>query len=117
YRLPRCWARVESGELPAWRLALIADRTICLSPAAAGFVDARVAPFADTIGPAQLGRLITEATARFDPERTEADRRAAAETRHFDLALADAGVAGTVRVDGDLDLADALDLETAIAAG
>ena len=27
YRLPGCWARVENGELPAWRLALIADRT------------------------------------------------------------------------------------------
>ena len=79
-------------------------------------MDAKVAPFAHTIGPAQLGRLIEEAKARFDPEETEAERLAAAEARHFDIALADAGVTGRVRVDGDVDLADALDLEAAIAA-
>ena len=116
YRLPRCWARVESGELAAWRLAFIADRTLSLSPEGAAFVDAKVAPFAHTIGPAQLGRLVEEATARFDPEATEAARRAAAEAGHFDIGLADVGVTGRVRVDGDLDLADALDLEAAIAA-
>ena len=116
YRLPRCWARLEAGELPAWRLGFIAERTLCLSPQAAGFVDATVAPFAHKIGPAQLGRLIEEAKARFDPEATEAERLAAAQAGHFDIALADAGVTGRVRVDGDLDLADALDLETAVAA-
>jgi hypothetical protein len=79
YRLPRCWARLLAGELPAWRLAFIAERTICLSPEAAAFVDAKVAPFAHKIGPAQLGRLIEEAKARFDPEATEAERQAAAE--------------------------------------
>ena len=71
---------------------------------------------AHKIGPAQLDRLITEAKARFDPEQTEAERAAAAETRHFDINLAQAAVAGTVRVDGELDLADALDLEAAVAA-
>ena len=116
YRLPRCWARVEAGELAAWRLAFIADRTLCLSPEAAAFVDAKVAPFAHTIGPAQLGRLVEEAKARFDPEATEAERLAAAEAGHFDIRIGDAGVTGRVRVDGDLDLADALDLEAAIAA-
>ena len=116
YRLPRCWARLESGQLPAWRLGFIAERTLCLSPDAAGFVDATVAAFAHTIGPAQLGRLIEEAKARFDPEQTEAERLAAAQAGHFDIALADVGVTGRVRVDGNLDLADALDLEAAVAA-
>jgi len=116
YRLPRCWARLVAGELPAWRLAFIADRTLCLPPEAAAFVDAKIVAFAHTIGPAQLDRLIQEATARFDPETTEAARQAAAQAGHFDLALADVGVTGRVRVDGDLDLADALDLEAAIAA-
>ena len=105
-----------AGELPAWRLAFIADRTMCLSPEAAAFVDAKVAPFAHTIGPAQLGRLIEEAKARFDPEATEAERLAAAEAGHFDIALSDVTVSGRVRVDGDVDLADALDLEAAVAA-
>ena len=66
--------------------------------------------------PAQLGRLIEEAKARFDPEATEAERLAAAEAGHFDIALAEVGVNGRVRVDGELDLADALDLEAAVAA-
>ena len=116
YRLPRCWARLEAGELAAWRLAFIADRTLCLSPEAAAFVDAKVAPFAHTIGPAQLGRLVEEATARFDPEATEAARLAAAEARPLRHRPRRCGCPGTVRVDGDLDLADALDLEAAIAA-
>ena len=116
YRLRRCWARLENGDLPAWRLAFVAERTLCLSPEAAGFVDAKVAPFAHKIGPAQLGRLIEEAKARFDPEATEAERQAAAQAGHFDIALADVDVTGRVRVEGDLDLADALDLEAAVAA-
>ena len=116
YRLRRCWARLEAGELAAWRLGFIADRTQCLSPEAAAFVDAHVAPVAHKIGPAQLTRLIEEAKARFDPERTEAERLAAADHRRFDLALTDATVAGTVHIDGEVDLADALDLEAAVAA-
>ena len=86
YRLTSCWTRLVAGELPAWRLSFIADRTMSLSPEAAAFVDAKVAPFAHTIGPAQLGRLIEEAKARFDPEATEAERLAAAEAGHFDIA-------------------------------
>ena len=116
YRLRRCWGRLEAGELPAWRLAFIAERTVCLSPEAAAFVDPQVAAVAHKIGPAQLDRLIDEAKARFDPEATEAERLAAAEAGHFDIALADVGVNGRVRIDGDVDLADALDLEAVVAA-
>ena len=116
YRLRRCWARLEAGELAAWRLGFIADRTQCLSPEAAAFVDAHVAPVAHKIGPAQLTRLIEEAKARFDPEATEAERLAAAETRHLDVQLAQITTAGTVHVEGDLDLADAIDFNTALAA-
>ena len=117
YRLRRCWARLEAGDLQAWRLGFIADRTQCLTPEAAAFVDAHVAPVAHKIGPAQLTRLIEEAKARFDPERTEAERLAAADARHVTVGLADLTVAGTVRIDGEVDLADALDLEAAVAAG
>ncbi len=116
YRLRRCWERLEAGDLQAFRLGYIADRTMTLTPAAAAFVDAHVAPVAHKIGPAQLGRLIEEATARFDPEQTEADRLAAAEVRHLNVDLAQVSVAGTVHVEGDLDLADALDFNTALAA-
>ncbi|WP_028653263.1 HNH endonuclease signature motif containing protein [Nocardioides halotolerans] len=115
YRLKGCWQRLEAGQLPAWKLGHIADRTQCLSPEAAAFVDAMVAPFAHKIGPAQLDRLIQEAMARFDPDALEAERLAAAEAGHFDIYLDQVGVDGRVRVDGDVDLADALDLEAAVA--
>jgi hypothetical protein len=116
YRLTACWGRLVAGQLPAWRLQFIAERTICLSPAAAAFVDAKVAPFAHKIGPAQLERLIEEAKARFDPDQTEAERLAAAETRRLDVLLARVSTGGTVHVEGDLDLADAIDFNAALAA-
>ncbi len=94
---------------------MVADLTLCLPPEAAAFVDAKVAPFAHKVGPAQLARLIEEAKARFDPEALEAERQAAAEAGHFDIGL-DTVRDGRVRVDGDVDLADALDLEAAVAA-
>jgi hypothetical protein len=115
YRLTRCWARLEAGDLPAWRLGMIADQTMALSPAAAAFVDQHVAAVAHTVGPAQLMRLVEEAKARFDPGQTEADRLAAAETRKVDIDLAGVGADGVVSLDAGLDLADALDLETAVA--
>ena len=116
YRLSQCWKRLRAKTLTGWRLGMIAERTMCLSPAAAAFVDAHVAPVAHKIGPAQLVRLVEEAKARFDPEQAEADRAAAAERRHVEVDLAGVGVEGTVHVDADLDLADALDFETAVAA-
>jgi hypothetical protein len=116
YRLVKCWKQLLAGRVPAYRLQFIAERTLCLSPDAAAFVDAMVAPFAHKIGPAQLDRLIQEAIARFDPEQAEAERLAAAEAGRFDIDLDHVGVTGRVHVDGDVDLADALDLEAAVAA-
>ena len=116
YRLRGCWARLEAGALPAWKLGFIADQTLGLSPAAAVYVDQHVAGVAHKIGPAQLARVIEEAKARFDPEQTEKERLTAAEHRHFDLIIDQVSTAGTVHLDADLDLADALDLEAAVAA-
>ena len=117
YRLPACWKRLEAGSLEAWRLGTIADATLCLTRDAAEFVDTHVAPVAHKIGHAQLMRLVEEAQARFDPEQTEADRQAAADARRFDVDLAQVSYDGTVHVEGDLDLADAFDLNTAVSAG
>ena len=117
YRLRRCWGRLEAGELPAWRLGFIAERTLCLSPGGGRRSwTSHVAPVAHKIGPAQLDRLIDEAKARFDPDQTEADRLAAAEAGHFDIRLGRRRGRGPGHVDGDVDLADALDLEAAVAA-
>ncbi len=117
YRLPRLWGRVVAGELSVWRAGRIADHTISLSEAGAAHVDRHLAPVARSCSWAQMDRLVEEAMVRFDPEAAEARRREAAERRHFDLHVDQVTYDGTVHVDGELDLADALDLEDAIRAG
>ena len=77
YRLKVVWARVVAGDLPAWKARRIAEQTLHLTMEAAEFVDRQVAPVAHKIGPVQTDRLITEAVARFMPERAEEDRRRA----------------------------------------
>jgi hypothetical protein len=117
YRLPRVWARVQSGDLQAWRGRRIARETQLLSQEGAAFVDRQVAAFAHRIGPAQLQRLVDEAIARFMPETAQERQRKAADGRHFDIDHDQVSFNGTSRVHGELDLADALDLEAAISAG
>jgi hypothetical protein len=117
HRLPRTWARVRAGDLPAWRARRIAGSTICLTREGAGYVDRQVAPFAHRVGLAQLDRLVEEALVRFDPERAEARRLAAADNRHVTVYTGQVGYDGTVHVQGDLDLADALDLDQALTDG
>jgi len=116
YRLTHCWKQLEDGQLPAWKLGIIAEQTISLPPAAAAFVDAHVAHVAHKIGLAQLTRLVAEAIARYDPDRAETERLAAADSRHLDVRLDQVTTTGTVHLDGDLDLADGIDFNTALAA-
>ena len=117
YRLPRLWVRVQGAELPAWRARRIARLTIPLSPEAAAYVDRHLAHVAHKIGPTTTQRLVEEAIARHDP--AEAERRAAraADRRCFVIDPRETAFEGTRRVYGELDLRDAVDLETAIAAG
>ena len=111
----RLWARVTDGELPWWRAARIADHTLALPMAGAISVDRHLAPVAHKVGIVQTERLCQEALDRFDPQEAEARREAAAEARHVDVPTRDAGRTGTVEVAALVDLADALDLETAVA--
>jgi hypothetical protein len=75
-----------------------------------------VAPVAHKVKPAQVDRLIVEAVARFMPEQAEEDRRQAWDQRHFDIDFDAAGIAGTCPVTGEVDLADAIDLNYAVTA-
>jgi hypothetical protein len=115
YRLPRLLARVQAGKLPIWRAFRIADHTIGLPMAGAAHVDRHLAPVAHSCSWAQLERLVEEAMVRFDPETAAAKRAEAVESRHFDIHTDQVSYDGTVRVDGELDLADALDLDDAIS--
>ena len=115
HRLPRTWARVTAGDLPAWRARRIARSTIALSREAAAYVDAKVAPFAHKIRPTALDRVIEAAIARHMPDEAEARQQASADARHLDIDTRQTGLSGTATVYGTLDLADALDLEAAVA--
>jgi hypothetical protein len=117
HRLPRLWARVQAVELPAWRARRVAEATVALGPEAAAFVDAHVARVAHKVGPAQVDRLVDEAIARFMPETADARRTAAADRRDFTVEHTRVSFDGTSLVHGELDLADALDLEAAISHG
>jgi len=117
HRLPKLWARVQDGSLPAWRARRIAEETLCLSVEAAEYVDRMLAPFAHRTGPAQTQRMVEEAITRFMPDFARERRDRAADGRHVDIETDQVSFAGTSRVHGELDLADALDLEDAIRAG
>jgi len=115
FRLPRLWARVQAGEVRAWRARRVADQTQSLSLEAASFVDAQVAGFADTMGATAVERLVEDAVARFMPDLAQTEREAAAEQRRFTIDRDHVSFAGTSSIEGVLDLADAIDLDTAIA--
>ncbi len=115
YRLPRLWARVIAGEVPVWKVAGSPKPTLSLPMAGAGFVDRHLAPIADKLSYAQLDRTVEEARTRFDPDAAEQRRRDAADGRHFDVHTEQVSYDGTIHIDAELDLADALDLDTAIA--
>src|SRR5215213_7227773 len=124
HRLPRLWAQVQAGRVPAWRARAVAEGTIHTSPAltreAAGFVDAQVAAVAGRIGAAQLDRLLAETIKRYDlagldPAADPEDGYLHVDPRHATLHDDDVHYAGTMRFEAELDLADALDLDRALA--
>src|SRR3954464_9265786 len=117
HRLPRLWARVQAGSLAPWRARRVAEQTLALSMEAAAYVDQMLAPFAHRTGPAQTQRRVEEAITRFMPEYAAEQRDRANEQHYFSIDHDQVSFAGTSRVHGELDLADALDLEDAVRAG
>jgi hypothetical protein len=117
HRLPGVRARLDAGDLPAWRARRIAQATISLPEPGAAYVDRHVAPVAHRVGISTLDRLVEEARVRFDPEEAEARALDAAEARHAKVHLAQVGVDGVVDISAAADLPDALDLEHALRAG
>jgi hypothetical protein len=124
HRLPRLWAQVHAGQVPAWRARAVADTTIHTSPAltpeAAGFVDSQVAAVAGRIGTAQLDRLVAEAIKRYDlatadPAADPEDGWQHVDPRHVTVNTDDVHYAGTLRIEAEVDIADALDLDRAVA--
>ena len=119
HRLPRLWRRVQAGNCPAWKARRIAETTIHtdLAPEAADYVDRQVAPFAHRMGTAAVDRLVDEAIARFHPDRAGAAARDAQDARHVTVEDDQVSFHGTMRIEAELDLADALDFRDAVARG
>ena len=116
HRLPRLWTRVMALDLPAWRARRIARATMHLTVEAADFVDRQIAHLAHRVGPVAVDRLTEEAIARFMPATAAAQAAAAADGRHLTVDHRQVSFAGTSKVYGELDLADALDLDAALTA-
>jgi hypothetical protein len=126
HRLPRLWSQIHAGQVPAWRARLVAETTIhaapSLTPEAAGWVDSQVAAVAGKIGPAQLDRLVAEAMRRFeladdlvDPAADPEDGWLHVDPRHATIDKDDVHFAGTLHLEAEIDLADGLDLDRALA--
>src|SRR5690348_2895952 len=117
FRLPRLWAKVQSGRVQAWRARRVARLTGTLSMEAASFVDSQVAGFAHRMGQAAVERLVEEAIGRFMPDLAKKRRERAADRRHFRIHHGQVSFEGTCLVEGEIDLADALDLDAALEIG
>ncbi len=126
HRLPRLWSQVHAGQVAPWRARTVAETTIHTSPAltaaATTWIDAQVAAVAGKIGPAQLERLVAETIKRFDlaspdPAADPEDGYLSVDPRHVTVNRDDVHFAGTLHVEADLDIADALDLDQALVNG
>ncbi|WP_166390462.1 HNH endonuclease signature motif containing protein [Nocardioides ochotonae] len=117
HRLPRTWKMMRAGVVPVWKGRRLAQLTLALPPDGADFVDRQLAAVVGKVGWAEIERLVDHARATFDPEGAEKRRRQAADGRRFDVRTRDVTHDGTAWVEGVLDLADALDLDTAIRHG
>lgn len=135
HRLPRLWALVHAGRVPAWRARLVAETTIHSTPSltveAVGWVDDQVAAVAGKVGVAQLDRLVAEAIRRHDlvidprpddeagedHEDYAADQYLRTDPHHVTVDRRHVHYDGLMRLEAELDLADALDLDAAVAHG
>ena len=122
HRLPRLWARVQNGQVPAWRARSVAEATIHatpdLTPDAAGWVDTHVAAVAGKVGTAQLDRLVAEAIRRHPIDQEDVvghDDGLGVDHRHATIDRDNVHYTGTMRMEAVLGIADAIDVDRARA--
>jgi hypothetical protein len=94
-----------AGRLPVWKARRIAEQTIGLSAAAAGYVDAQMAGFAHRLSLTRITRCIEAAVTRFQPDL--AKKRADAAAESLGVWLDDDTTDGTTRIHAVTDTPDA----------
>ena len=104
-RLPRLWGQVMAGRLPVWKARRVAEQTIPLNAAAAGFVDAQLAEFAHRLSLTRISRCVEAAIIRCQPDLAERRAEAAAEARG--VWVEDDTTDGTTRIEAVVDSPDA----------
>ena len=117
YRLPRLWAGVLGGDVTPWRARVIAQTTVALTVEAASYVDEQTAWCANRLTPSQLRRLVDHARARFMPDELAAEIEAAADKRHVTFVTDQVSFDGTMHLEADLEIPDALGLAQAVTDG
>ena len=117
YRLPQLWAAVQQGLVAGWRARLIAQSTLALSLVAAAYVDAQVFWCASRLTPAQLDRLVEEARVRHMPAEVEESLQRSADKRHVTFDHQQCSFDGTMHLEANLEIPDALALASAVASG
>lgn len=129
YRLKHVWARVLDGTLEAWKARQIAAETIALDADVAAWVDRQIGDQAHKVTIAQVRRMAADAAALFEPDVAAAIAEESVERHHVDIGTyqplligpadgREQGEAATTigYVNAELDTADALDLEQAVAS-
>jgi hypothetical protein len=117
YRLPRLWAAVQSGLVAGWRARLIAQTTLALTMEAATYVDEQVFWCASRLTPSALGRLVDEARVRYMPDQVEQALERSADKRHVTFDTQQVSFDGTMAMEANLELPDALALAEAVKSG
>ena len=117
YRLPNLWGRLLAGDVTPWRARVIAQSTVALTPQAAAYVDEQTAWCANRVTPSQLVRLVDHARARFMPEQLAAEVEAAQDRRHVTFVVDQVSFDGTMHLEADLEIPDALGLAQAVKDG
>ena len=117
YRLPRLWGAVLSGLVAGWRARIIAQTTLALSLEAATHVDEQVFWCASRLTPSQLRRVVDEARVRFMPDAVQKALEDSADKRHVTFDTEQASFDGTMHLEADLEIPDALALAEAVSSG
>ena len=117
HRLPRLWDRVMAGEVAGWRARLIARATLPLTREAAAFVDAETHWCAGRLTPADLDRLLDTARIRYMPDLAHQVEQTSLDKRHVTIDTDQVGFDGTLHIEADVEIPDALAFAQAIAAG